>query len=615
MTSTVTSGSASIIGGENYAQPGQLILATGSHTFNVSYGAAATDLLVSAFLAGDGALVKTGAGTLALTGDNSQHSGDTTIREGTLLANDGVGLSSNSFLSLDGGVLQTNGTAAFSRNLGTSGSGNFQWTANGGGFSASGGKLTVTVANGSGLVWGNDLLGTLKLSSATANAETELVNSIDLNGSSRTIDVAGGAGGAFATLSGNVFESVAGGGLTKTGAGTLVLKGTNSYTGSTVIRGGTLQASEGAGLPAASFLSFDGGILQSDGPAAFTRSLGSGGFEWTANGGGFSAAGGKLTVSIGGNSDPLTWGTSVGTHIVGTLHFGSRTASAETELTNGIDLNGGTRVIEVTLGIGGDFATVSGAIIDTIGGGQLIKTGSGTLTLAGVNTYNGSTTLDGGTLRVGIPGALPTGTALVVNAGTLDFSDGVTSSDQVVSSLTGIGGTITNTDELHTRTFTITADIDTTFAGLITGNLSLVTSSTHTVTLTGGASYTGEMTNNGPGTLNLEGPQNISTLNANGGTTNVKGALGTGRSTVNANATVNFETSQTLAALNIGDGVEVTFGDGSNALSFFPSDNGGLKGSATVPEPGSLGLLLVGSSLLALRRRARVGEAVGVSAE
>ena len=82
-------------------------------------------------------------------------------------------------------------------------------------------------------------------------------------------------------------------------------------------------------------------------------------------------------------------------------------------------------------------------------------------------------------------------------------------------------------------------------------------------------------------------------------------ALGSGSSTLNANATVHVNASQTLAALNIADGVEVTFGDG---LPFAGgSDKAAGFGAATtgvVPEPGSLGLLLVGAlGFLGRRRR------------
>ena len=80
-------------------------------------------------------------------------------------------------------------------------------------------------------------------------------------------------------------------------------------------------------------------------------------------------------------------------------------------------------------------------------------------------------------------------------------------------------------------------------------------------------------------------------------------ALGSGASTLNANATTNIYVSQTLAALNIAAGVEVTFGDG------LPFAGGAEKfgAPALVPEPGSLGLLMVGALGVMSRRRRKVG--------
>ena len=105
----------------------------------------------------------------------------------------------------------------------------------------------------------------------------------------------------------------------------------------------------------------------------------------------------------------------------------------------------------------------------------------------------------------------------------------------------------------------------------------------------------------GTGTLTLNGVTlNFPTLTANGGVTNLNSTLGTGGSTINANATLNINASQTLAALNIADGVEVTFGDG------LPFAGGPEKfgGTAAVPEPGSMTLLLGGlAALLGVRRR------------
>ena len=114
--------------------------------------------------------------------------------------------------------------------------------------------------------------------------------------------------------------------LTKSGPGTLTIFGGNiSYSGNTTIQGGALfQADNGNGLPSASYLALDGGVLQSNGATSFTRSLGGSGstFEWTSNGGGFAACAGAFIVNVGGNGTPSTliWGTTVGSNIVGTLN-------------------------------------------------------------------------------------------------------------------------------------------------------------------------------------------------------------------------------------------------------------------------------------------------------
>ena len=111
-------------------------------------------------------------------------------------ANSGNGLPAASFLTLDGGILQSYGTGAatFNRPLGTSGSA-FEWTLNGGGFSAGGGPMNVNIPGGT-LSWssnpadiGSKILGTLKLSSATAANVTTLQNAVNLNGEDRTIQV------------------------------------------------------------------------------------------------------------------------------------------------------------------------------------------------------------------------------------------------------------------------------------------------------------------------------------------------------------------------------------------------------------------------------------------
>ena len=125
-----------------------------------------------------------------------------------------------------------------------------------------------------------------------------------------------------------------------------------------------------------------------------------------------------------------------------------------------------------------------------------------------------------------------------------------------------------------------------------------------TVTLNASSSLAGtSLGKTGAGVLNISSTQTYAALTTSGGTTNIYTPLGTGTSTVAANAATSFYASQTLASLTIADGVEITFGDGLPFASV-PEKDGAFGGVATVPEPGSLALLLSASlSLLARRRR------------
>jgi autotransporter-associated beta strand protein len=353
-------------------------------------------LVVSGSLVGTGGFTfganTTDVGTLVLSGNSSGYSGNIIGRFGTLAINGATAIGTGRL---------TLGSAQFDAVTldNTSGSAVTLTTNN-----------PITVTQGLSPFAGSN---SLNLGTGTVT----LSRTIDFRINAKTL-----------TLGGEIATTV--NGVTKTGSGTLVLSGTSNATGQTTITAGALQANHGAGLNPASFLSLNGGVLQSNGAASFTRTLassGSGQFQWTANGGGFSAAGGQLTVNVGGDSRELIWGTTAGTNLVGTLKFGSPTADAKTLLQNPINLTTTgtvTRTVDVALGLGNASAEISGAIRNSGGRGNLTKTGAGQLALSGSNSYTGLTTVSEGKLVVngflsGTGGVVTAAATILGGAGTI----------------------------------------------------------------------------------------------------------------------------------------------------------------------------------------------------
>ena len=552
-------------------------------------------------ISGSRPIVQNGAGTTLLTAANN-YTGDTTIASGALQANHGSGLPSNSFLKLDGGVLQSNGSATFSRSLGTGG-GDFQWTANGGGFSASGGTMTVQVNNGTGtIVWGanvgSQIVGTLKLGSESATGMTNFRNGIDLGGATRTVQVDDNPNSTadYTQISGTITGTDASS-LMKTGEGKLYLSTVNDYAGDTIVSGGALQATVGAGIPSNSFIRLDGGVYQSNGIYTFNRSLGSTGntFQWTANGGGFSAGSGALTVNVGGGAN-LTWGTTVGSQLVGTLKLGSASATAVTTIQNNINLGGADRTINVddNYSTANDYAVLSGVISGT---GNLTKTGLGKLVINGssANSYAGTTTILGGDLDLNkssgpaIPGNLVLG-------GNNTFKVRLLGNNQIPATASI---TWSNSDnigfqelELYGHNLTVTGITDVSARGIIENtSTESAGSGTYTLTVNNSAdcTYNGILRNNnggsgrialvktGAGTLTLSGGGYDDNIRYTGGTTVSGGTLvfrdilycpiGSRNVVLANNASLVIDSSATFSGIISGNGSLTKNGNGTLTLS------------------------------------------------
>ncbi|EAB9469539.1 autotransporter outer membrane beta-barrel domain-containing protein, partial [Salmonella enterica subsp. enterica] len=216
------------------------------------------------------------------------------------------------------------------------------------------------------------------------------------------------------------------------------------------------------------------------------------------------------------------------------------------------------------------------------GTGSVVKSGDETLTLSGANSYTGGTTISGGTLVASNVEALGTGdvtdnATLELNTGG-DFDNAISGSGQVVKSgdktltLSGInsytggttisGGTLvaSNVDALGSGDVTDNATLELNTGGdfdnAIGGTGSVVKSGDKTLTLSGANSYTGGTTISG-GTLVAS---------------NVE-ALGSGD--VTDNATLELNTGGDFANNIGGTGSVVKSGDKTLTLSGTNSYTGG----------------------------------------
>ncbi|KNI34794.1 hypothetical protein AEU08_14520 [Salmonella enterica subsp. enterica serovar Kentucky] len=260
--------------------------------------------------------------------------------------------------------------------------------------------------------------------------------------------------------------------LTKTGAGTLILNAENTYTGGTLISDGTLVASNvealgtgditdnavlelntggdfdnaisGSGqvvksgdetLTLSGSNTYTGGTIISGGTLVATNveALGTG--DVTDNATLELNTGGDFDNAIGGTGSVVKSGDKTLTLSGANSYTGGTTISGGTLVASNVEALGSGDVTDnatLELNTGGDFA-------NNIGGtGSVVKSGDKTLTLSGTNSYTGGTTISGGTLVANNVEALGTGD--VTNNATLelntggDFDNAISGSGQVVKS-------------------------------------------------------------------------------------------------------------------------------------------------------------------------------------
>lgn len=324
-------------------------------------------------------LGKAGAGTLVLNGSASTYGGQIQIGEGTVIVAQNNALSTNTTTSARGIDLglnvgdtnQANNVAVLGRN-------------------------GVTISNSIYVAANtNDATRTIGLD---GTGTTTFNNEIYLDG---TLTTAAASGGNV-IISGNVRtnDAGAGGGLTKTGAGTVTLSGNNTYSGTTTISEGTLRAAANNALGGTG-----GSTTVSSGAALeFSNNITTAEALSLAGTGIFS--GGALRNISGNNTNSGAITLSGGT---------TRIQSDSGMLTLSGGINGAGQALRID---GAGHTTIAATGINTGSSGTLEKYGtSGILTVNAAGDYTGGTTIFQGTLRVGLDNALGTGT-LSINGGT-----------------------------------------------------------------------------------------------------------------------------------------------------------------------------------------------------
>ncbi len=377
-------------------------------------------------------LIKQGAGTLILNAENT-YTGGTTISGGTLVATNVDALGSGDVT--DDATLELNTGGTFDNAIG--GSGNV----------VKSGADTLTLSGSNSYTGGTTISGgTLVASNVEALGTGDVTNNatLELNTGGDFINNIGGTGR-----------------VEKSGDDTLTLSGSNTYTGGTLINGGTLVASNVEALGT-------GDVTDNA-----TLELNTGGtFDNVISGSGQVVKSGDDTLTLSG-ANSYTGGTLISG---GTLVATSVEALGSGDVTD-------NAVLELNTG-----GTFDNAIS---GSGQVVKSGDKTLTLSGANSYTGGTTISGGTLVASNVEALGSGdidnyASLQLNASGQFVTANLTTHDNAITAI-GAGSAL--------RANTLTQEANSTLAVHLTDSNS-------------GAIVTADRANLG-GTLDITGIGNV----------------------------------------------------------------------------------------------------------
>jgi fibronectin-binding autotransporter adhesin len=403
------------------------------------------------FTRGAGSVVKSGSGTLVVSGSLG-HGGGTTVQSGRLVGNS----------STLRGDIANGGVVEFSQTI----SGSY------GGILSGTGSLTKSGFGSLILTGSNTLSGPITVSSGVLGTATHErlsdAATVSLSGSATLLlggneTLAAVTGSGFVnlqsyrlTLAGSGSASYGGriwgsGGLTKSGDGLLTLTGSSTFLGATVVSGGTLAVGGPAALSPSTTLSLQPGATLAVNSTVRVFSFQNHGGTITGTGQILTSAttvtSGTLSTTLSATSGLLK--TSTSTLVVtapqtftsgvvveqGTVQLsssGSFAADNFLDVHSGatLDLNGQSQTFSALTGsgsvsLGGGTLTVAASTSTSyegvIVGGALVKSGSSGLNLTGTSAVT-SATVDTGRLSVNgrLTGDVSVGTEGVLSgAGTI----------------------------------------------------------------------------------------------------------------------------------------------------------------------------------------------------
>lgn len=370
-----------------------------------------------------------------------------------------------------------------------------------------GGGFTEAIAQGGAT---NDLLlmgtnatsNTLTISEVNPGGGVSLKLRLDASGNFNVVN-----SGATLVINTEILETGGAKNLTKTGAGTLTLSGTNTYTGTTTLSAGVLSVGTNANLGSATNgITFSGGTLR--------------------------VTGDNTLSSFGSHVVTFTSGANVGFDIIGATTF-----TLSQNLTQG---NGG-----LTLS-GGSGTDVNGNI-------------NSELTLSGNNSgFTGTVTVNSGKLNFTTNASVVSSSnALVVNGGQVSVGAVFVGSSANVGSLSGTGGIIDATSG-GTTGDTRGLTVNQTSNGIFSGSIRDATTLSRVLNFTKAGAATLEFAGAGANTYS-------GTTTVTGGELDLNKTAGV--DAIAGNVTINGGTLKLLANNQIKDTASINMSSGAFSLN------------------------------------------------